>query len=65
MNDEACAGSYGAQAQGGLVLFRKFDESPVVYRGASSASAIVDWMTAQSVPTLIEFGDDYIEPIFG
>lgn len=65
MNDEACAKSYGAQPQGGFVLFRNFDESPVVYSGSTSSSAVIDWMNAQSVPTLIDFGDDYIEPIFG
>jgi len=26
---------------------------------------IVDWMLASSVPTVIEFSEDYIEPIFG
>ena len=65
MNDEACAKSYGTSGNGGIVLFRKFDESPVVYSGALSASAIIDWIQAQSVPTLIDFSDEYIEPIFG
>ena len=65
MNDEECAKGYNANGQGGLVLFRKFDDSPLVYSGSMSASAIVDWMTTQMVPTLIDFSDDYIEPIFG
>lgn len=37
----------------------------MVYSGPLSSSAIVDWMQASSVPTLIDFSDEYIEPIFG
>ena len=36
-----------------------------MYSGPLSASAIVDWMQTASVPTLIDFSDEYIEPIFG
>ena len=65
LNDEACAKSYGASAQPAVVLFRTFDESPIVYSGTISNSAVSEWMTGASVPTLIDFSDDYIEPIFG
>jgi hypothetical protein len=46
-------------------LFRKFDTPTVLYEGNWESTPIVDWMTSSSVPTLIEFGEDYIEPIFG
>lgn len=52
-------------ANSGLILFRQFDESPLIYSGAFELAAIVDWMVKSSVPTLIEFSEDFIEPIFG
>jgi len=61
--DAACAEKYGASAPG-VALSRKFDESPLSFSG-SSADEIVDWAKASSVPTLITFSEDYIEPIFG
>ncbi len=64
LHDKECAASFGA-AHPSVVLFRQFDNSPVVYAGSFETQAIVDWMTAHSVPTLIEFSEDYIEPIFG
>jgi protein disulfide-isomerase A1 len=49
-----------------LVLFRKFDESPLVYGGAiSDIESLLLWLQGQSVPTLIEFSEEFIEPIFG
>ena len=49
-----------------LVIFRKFDEKNVVYSGASwETTPIVDWLQGSSVPTLITFSEDFIEPIFG
>lgn len=62
--DKECASSHGASHPAFLV-FRQFDNSPVTYSGAFEAPSIVDWMQAQSVPTVIEFSEDYIEPIFG
>ena len=47
-----------------IVLFRDFD-TPLVYSGAFESSPIVDFILANSVPTLINFSEDYIEPIFG
>jgi protein disulfide-isomerase A1 len=47
------------------LLFRQFDTSPVHYSGAWEAQQIVDFSQGNSVPTLIEFSEDYIEPIFG
>jgi len=62
--DKECASSHGA-SQPAFLVFRQFDTSPVTYNGPHEAAAIVDWMQAQSVPTVIEFSEDYIEPIFG
>lgn len=65
MNDKDCATSYGATSLPAFVLFRKFDESPLVFSGNVETTPLVDWLVTSSVPTLIEFGEDYIEPIFG
>lgn len=64
LNDKDCASSYGASIPS-VVLFRKFDESPLVFSGNWETTPIVDWLVTGSVPTLIEFSEDYIEPIFG
>jgi len=47
------------------MIVRSFDEPHVKYEGAASAQEMVDFMLSRSVPTLIEFSEDYIEPIFG
>lgn len=65
VNDKDCATKYGATSFPALVLFRQFDESPLTYSGNWEVTPAVDWMTASSVPTLIEFSEDFIEPIFG
>lgn len=61
--DSAVASSHGASSPS-IVLFRKFDEPKVVFSGAWEAKAIVSWIDDSSVPTVIEFADEYIEPIF-
>lgn len=65
MEDKECAASYGASATPALVLFRQFDSPVVVYSGNWETTPVIDFMMANSVPTLIEFSEDYIEPIFG
>lgn len=65
MNDKECAASFGATNLPALVLFRKFDQSPLVFSGNWDVTPVVDWLVGSSVPTLIEFSEDYIEPIFG
>jgi protein disulfide-isomerase A1 len=65
VNDKECAASFGANNLPALVIFRKFDENTVVYSGNWESSPIVDWLQASSVPTLINFSEDFIEPIFG
>ena len=65
LNDKECAASFGANNLPALVIFRKFDEHNLVYSGNWESSPIVDWLQASSVPTLITFSEDFIEPIFG
>jgi hypothetical protein len=66
LNDKECASSYGAQAEPALLIFRKFDNSgPLVYSGNWENEPIIDWITTSSVPTLIEFSDEYVDSIFG
>jgi len=59
-----CASEFGASAPS-IALVRNFDKSPVVYSGESTADAIKAFAKSNSVPILIEFSEDYIEPIFG
>lgn len=65
LSDKECATSYGAQSTPAVLVFRKFDNSPLVFDGEWETEKIVNWLTTSSVPTLIEFSEDYIEPIFG
>ena len=62
-SDAACADKFGTSAPG-IALSRRFDESPLAFSG-SSADDILAWAKGASVPTLITFSEDYIEPIFG
>ncbi|TNV86977.1 hypothetical protein FGO68_gene3970 [Halteria grandinella] len=62
---EGCGGQFGTDSPS-LVLFRNFDTSPVLYSSSiQNINALLIWLQDQSVPTLIEFSEDYIEPIFG
>ena len=63
-NDEVAAKNQKVEKTPALVLFRKFDEPRVVFDGEFTKKAIAEWIAPNTVPTLIEFGDDYIEPIF-
>lgn len=65
MNDKECAATYGASSTPAIVLFRQFDTPTVVFSGNWETTPIVDFMLAESVPTLIEFSEEYIEPLFG
>ena len=62
--DADCADKYGASAPG-IGLSRRFDESPLAYGGAANEEEIVAFAKGASVPRLITFSEDYIEPIFG
>merc|ERR1711934_725120 len=48
----------------GISLSRTFDESPLAFAGATEAE-LLDFGKKSSVPMLITFSEDYIEPIFG
>ena len=62
-SDASCADKFATSANG-IALSRSFDESPIKVSG-TSVDEIVDFAKASSVPTLITFSEDYIEPIFG
>lgn len=64
MNDKECGAQYGVKDFPALVLFRKFDESPLVYSGSWTTNEVVTFLSTSSIPTLIEFSEEYIEPIF-
>lgn len=58
-----CAADHGVTAPG-VAVFRNFDEPKVVYDGEMDSDKVVMWMKGQSTPTIFEFSEDYIEPIF-
>ncbi len=62
-SDAAAAKAHGATAPA-VVLFRDFDEPKVTFDGKYEQASINEWIASSSVPTLIEFSDEYIEPIF-
>lgn len=59
-----CAKDHGVSEAPGAVIFRNFDESPVVYTGAAAEEDLSTFLKTESVETLFEFGEDSIEPIF-
>lgn len=59
--DAECAESAGVTGAA-IGLFRNFDESPLAWNGEGD---VTDWLKANSVPTLFEFAEEYIESIFG
>jgi hypothetical protein len=65
LNDKDCANEYKVASMPSLVLFRTFEDRDVHYKGDWSYESIRQWMSETSVPLLIEFHEDYIEPIFG
>jgi hypothetical protein len=46
------------------VLFRKFDEPTVVFDQAFDVTTLKNFVDDNSVPTLIDFSDDYVDAIF-
>lgn len=62
-SDESCASTLGVSAPG-VGIARRFDDSPVAYTGDASHTDMVAWAKASAVPKLINFSEDYIEPIF-
>ena len=64
ITDKTCAEQHGAQSPS-VLLFRQFDESPLTYSAAQERQGIIQWVLDNSTPTVIDFNEDYIEPIFG
>lgn len=58
-----CAKDFGVEAPG-VAISRNFDEPKVAYTGEHEVEALSAWAKANSVPTIFEFGEDHIEPIF-
>ena len=63
-SDGDCASKFGTSAPG-IGLSRRFDESPLGYTGGASEDEIIEFAKKASVPRLITFSEDFIEPIFG
>ena len=61
--DTACGEKFGLSGAG-VALSRRFDESPLQYSGGATSDDIVKFAKDASVPILISFSEDYIEPIF-
>jgi protein disulfide-isomerase A1 len=58
-----CAHDHQAK-HNSLAIFRTFDKSPVHYSGELTEKAITDWMEKTSLPTLVEFAAEYVQPVF-
>lgn len=58
-----CAGDYGVTAPG-VAIIRNFDEPKVAYDGENDLDKLTAFAKAHSTPTIFEFSEDYIEPIF-
>lgn len=56
--DKDCASHYQVEGDSGLVLFRKFDSSPIVYSGAFEAGKISEWVGAATIPTLLDYSTE-------
>ena len=63
-SDVACGEKYGLSGSG-IALSRRFDESPLQYKNEANIDDITAFAKNASVPILISFSEDYIEPIFG
>lgn len=48
----------------GVAIYRQFDEPTVVHTGKVTKDEIKSFIASSSVPTLIEFSEEFIEPIF-
>jgi protein disulfide-isomerase A1 len=60
----SCAAEHGAKNPS-VSVFRSFDQSPVHFDGDNTFAALSQWLDNSSIPKLITFSEDYIEPIFG
>lgn len=59
-----CATEHGAK-HNSLSIFRTFDKSPLhLGQIERTQEAIVEWMEKSALPTLIDFANEYVEPVF-
>lgn len=59
-----CAADHEAAAPG-IMFFRTFEEPKVLYTGAADKDSLKSFVQPLTVPTVFEFSEDMIEPIFG
>jgi len=59
-----CAAAHNAKAHG-VSVFRNFDNSPVHFDGEHNQGDLNAFLEKSAIPMLINFSEDYIEPIFG
>jgi protein disulfide-isomerase A1 len=58
-----CAGDFNVKAPG-VAIQRNFDEPKVAHEGEIEHEDLKAWALSHAVPTIFEFGEDHIEPIF-
>lgn len=63
LDDEDCAKKFDVNPKNGFLLFRKFEESPVQFKDSFAQAKLRSFMLDNSVPTLIEFNDEYAEAV--
>jgi hypothetical protein len=62
IGDLACAKDFGISLEKtSVVLFRNFDESPLIFDGKIEGEALLIWLSSHSMPALVEFGEEYIQ----
>jgi len=59
-----CAEKYGISRQPGIAMLRHFDEPVVFYDGPINVVDFVKWMEKERIPSVSEFVDEYVDPIF-
>jgi protein disulfide-isomerase A1 len=62
-SDASCADKIGL-SKAGIGLTRRFDDSPIAYTDEPNKQKIIDWARSYSVPSLMVFSEEFIEPIF-
>lgn len=59
-----CANEFNAKHDS-LAIFRTFDKSPLhLEKVERTQEAIQEWMEKSALPTLIDFANEYVEPVF-
>ena len=59
----SCAEAHGAEKPS-ITIFRKHEDSPVHYKGDVNVADIKKWMAKKSLPSLIQFDHNYVQPVF-